>query len=119
MWEFEYKSQTGIFSFEDNETRFSFTLHFEDGMSCEVIRNNPVAFFFSKRKDSTNQVKTVMTINIQTYEMDISVRLGDDNYRKINLSLPIDTAKSIFNIANMYQHMDYVPEFSFKKVVRE
>ena len=119
MCEFEYNSNSGLFSFVDNETRISFTLHFEDGMSCNVINNNPVAFFFSKRKDSMNQVKTVMTINVQTYEMDISIRLGDDDHRKFSLSLPIEIAKCIFNMGNMYQHMDTVPDFSFKKVVHE
>jgi hypothetical protein len=116
MWNFEYNSQTGQLQIQDDVFGFSLSLYFEDGMSCEVIADNPVAFFFSKRKDETNQVKTVLAINIQTYEMDISIR-DKEQYQKINLSVPLETAKSLFNMASIYQYQKTVPDFSYKRVV--
>jgi hypothetical protein len=113
MWSFVYKSQTGIFAFQEKELGFSFMLHFEDGMTSEVIADNPVAFFHSRKEDETKQVKTVITVNIQTYELDISIH-SHGKYDKMNYSLSPDVAKSLFQVAKVYQHLKSVPDFSFR-----
>ncbi len=119
MWSFEYKAEQGIFSMDNKEVGFSFTVEMEDGMSSEIIFQNPVAFFYSKRADETKQVKTVLCINIQTYTLNISIRMPDGDYMKHDLSLTPQAAKSLYNMANMYQHQKTVPSFSFKTVMNE
>jgi hypothetical protein len=117
MWSFEYVSgEQGVFCIENQEAGFHLTLTMEDGMSCEIINQNPIAFFYSKRADATKQVKTVICVNIQNYTLNVSVRMSDGDYIKHDLSLTPDVAKSLFNMANMYQHQKIVPNFSFKKI---
>lgn len=115
MWSFVYRSQTSIFAMENKQLGFSFMLHFEDGMTSEVIADNPIAFFHSRKEDETKQVKTVMTVNIQTYELDISI-YSNGIYNKKNLSIDHEVAKSLFNVAKLFQHQTFVPDFSYKRI---
>ncbi len=104
-----------MFTIEDIQLGFYFLIHFEDGMISEVFANNPIAFFRSRKVDSSNQVKTVMAVNIQTYELNISIQIEGKN-DKMSISLNPQTAKSIFNVAKLYQHQKSVPDFSYKKI---
>lgn len=119
MWSFEYKADQGTFLMENKEAGLSFAMEMEDGMSCEtgeIINDNPIAFFYSKRADQTKQVKTVLCVNIQNYTLNVSFRMSDSDYVKFEINLTPNVAKSLFNMANMYQHQKTVPSFSFKKI---
>ena len=119
MWEFNYIADQGIFSMKNQEAGFCFTVEMEDGMSSEVLGDNPIAFFHSKRADATKQVKTVLCVNIQTYTLNISIRMNDDDYSKYDFTLTPISAKTLFNMAKMYQHQKTVPSFSFKPTLIE
>jgi hypothetical protein len=119
MWSFEYTSEQGVFCMENQEDGFYFSVEMEDGMSSEVIGDNPIAFFHSKRADETKQVKTVLCVNIQNYTLNISTRTSDGEYSKHEITLSSLAAKSLFNMANIYQHEKKVPSFSFKPVPTE
>ncbi len=119
MWSFDYKSEQGTFLMENKEAGLFFVVEMEDGMSSEIINQNPIAFFYSKRADATKQVKTVLCVNIQIYTLNVSVRMSDGEYMKFEITLTPNVAKSLFNMANMYQHQKTVPSFSFKTIVNE
>ena len=116
MSSYSYTAATGIFHYEDKDAGFQMRLHFEDGIRSDVFHDNTVAFFYSRRCDETNQVKTVMAIDIESNEMNISIRRGMNDYTKYTIPLTITMATCLYNIGKMYRHQPIAPDFSFKHI---
>ncbi len=119
MWLIHYNDTNGIFSMVNKEAGLHIVLEMEDGMRSEIVGNNPVGYFYSKRHDSSNQVKTVIAIHKETCEMNISIRMDEENFVKQDLLLPKETTSFLFQIVKMYQHQKTVPQFSFKHLIQE
>jgi hypothetical protein len=116
MTSYSYTAATGIFTYVDKEAGFQMEIHFEDGIRSDVFRENTVAFFYSRRHDETNQVKTVMAIDQEGNEMNISIRKPDNVYIKYTLPLTPTIANSLYNIGKIYRHQQIAPDFSFKHI---
>ncbi len=117
MTSYSYTAATGIFYYEDKYAGIQLTVHFEDGIRSNVFHDNTVAFFYSRRCDETNQVKTVMAIDQESTEMNISIRRGENNvYTKYTIPLTTTMATCLYNIGKMYRHQPIAPDFSFKHI---
>ena len=110
---YSYTASTGIFTYSDKDAGFQMDIHFEDGIRADVFRENTVAFFYSRRHDETNQVRTVMAIDKESNEINISIRKPDNVYIKHTLSLTPELATYLYNIGKMYRHQPITQSFSY------
>ncbi len=116
MTSYSYTVSTGIFTYSDKDAGFQMDIHFEDGIRSDVFRDNTVAFFYSRRHDETNQVKTVMAIDQESNELNISIRKANNVYIKYTLSLTPELTTYLYNTGKMYRHQPITPDFSFSHI---
>lgn len=106
-----YTTETGIFCYSDKEAGIQFEVYFEDGILCDVFRENTSAFFYSCKKNENNESKILMTIDKETNEMCIGIRKSTTVYLRYTFHLTHTMTNYLFNIG---KNKGIAPDFSLK-----